>query len=125
MSNTDATPKRVKGSAIVSDSGDFIFTPYATHSEEEKNLKCIAIEGDCTLWKAKNHYSLRVKIPFARLPTLAKVAQMMMCCFITMKKDALHDQEKAIARAKKREAKTKNSEAKTKNGEAEGENSSN
>ena len=124
MKDLISTPRRVKGSAIVSTDGDFIFTPYATHSEDEKTLKCIAIEGDCTLWKAKNHYSLRVKIPFARIPTLAKVAQMMMRCFIAMRKDASHDQEKAQARAKKRGAKPKNSEAKPKNSEAEGEKSS-
>lgn len=102
MSNTDSTPKRVKGSAIVSDSGDFIFTPYGTHSEEEKTLKCIAIEGDCTLWKAKNHYSIRVKIPFVRIPTLAKVAQMMMRCFIEMKKDANRPPKKGVTTPKKR-----------------------
>ena len=96
MTNLNSTPKRVKGSAIVSDDGDFIFTPYATHSEDEKTLKCIAIEGDCTLWKAKNHYSIRVKIPLKRIPTLAKVAQMMMKCFLTLKKDALKDAEKAL-----------------------------
>ena len=36
MTNLNSTPKRVKGSAIVSTDGDFIFTPYATHSEDEK-----------------------------------------------------------------------------------------
>ena len=96
MKDLISTPRRVKGSAIVSTDGDFIFTPYATHSEDEKTLKCIAIEGDCTLWKAKNHYSIRVKIPLKRIPTLAKVAQMMMKCFLTLKKDALKDAEKAL-----------------------------
>ena len=103
----------MKGSAIVSEDGDFIFTPYATHSEDEKTLKCIAIEGDCTLWKAKNHYSIRVKIPFKRIPTLAKVAQMMMKCFLTLKKDAVKDSEKRL-KPKKSALKPKKSALKPK-----------
>jgi hypothetical protein len=111
MSNTDSTPKRVKGSAIVSEDGDFIFTPYGTHSEDEKTLKCIAIEGDCTLWKAKNHYSIRVKIPFRRLPSLPRVAEMILRVFQFMRKDALTDLEKAESRAKKGKSRAKKCES--------------
>ena len=119
MTNLNSTPKRVKGSAIVSEDGDFIFTPYATHSEDEKTLKCIAIEGDCTLWKAKNHYSIRVKIPFRRLPTLPRVAEMILRVFQTMRKDALADLEKAESRAKKARSRAKKAKSQPENGESQ------
>ena len=87
------TPKRVKGSAIVSETGDFIFTPYQTHSEEEKSMKCLFIDGNCTLWKSKNAYSIRLKVPFKGLPTLAKVVSSLMTCYNKMKNDHLEGQK--------------------------------
>lgn len=94
------TPKRVKGSAIVSETGDFIFTPYQTHSEEEKSMKCLFIDGNCTLWKSKNAYSIRLKVPFKGLPTLAKVVSSLMTCYNKMKNDHLEGLEKALKEKK-------------------------
>lgn len=106
MSNTP-TNKRVKGSAIVSEEGDFIFTPYGTHSEEEKSMKIVAIEGEMTLWKTKNCYSMRLKIPFNRVPNLAKAAELMMRCFAHIKKDQLETAEAALNKKKTTSRKNK------------------
>ena len=100
MTQNNST-KRVKGSAIVSEGGEFIFTPYATHPEEEKTLKLVAIEGNATLWKSKNAYSIRIKIPFKTHFTLAKAAELIMKCFAHLKNDRLKDEEQQLKKKKK------------------------
>ena len=107
MTNLNSTPKRVKGSAIVSEDGDCNFVNLRRAKSDRKVTK-----------SDPNHYSIRVKIPFRRLPTLPRVAEMILRVFQTMRKDALADLEKAESRAKKARSRAKKAKSQPENGES-------
>ena len=45
--------KKIKGSAIVGEEGEFIFTPYKVCTDDEKSMKMVAVFGILVLWKTK------------------------------------------------------------------------
>ena len=70
-----STPrKRIKGSAIASDDGLFIFTPYATREEDNKSLRLVKSTRNGTLWESANSFSIRLKIKKGSLPNLTSLA---------------------------------------------------
>ena len=54
--------KRFKGSAVVSDSGDFIFTPYNI-GDGKKRLKTLAVTKYGVLATKKGGYVIRILLP--------------------------------------------------------------
>jgi hypothetical protein len=79
--------KKIKGSAIVGEEGEFIFTPYKVCTDDEKSMKMIAVFGVLVLWKTKNAYSIRVKIPFESVPNMSKIATDLLQCITYIKKN--------------------------------------
>lgn len=66
--------KRIKGSAVATDDGLFIFTPYATREESDKSLLLVKSTTHGSLWESANSFSIRLKIKKGTLPNLTTLA---------------------------------------------------
>lgn len=66
--------KRIKGSAVATDDGLFIFTPYATREESDKSLVLVKSTTHGSLWESANSFSIRLKIKKGILPNLTALA---------------------------------------------------
>lgn len=54
--------KKVKGSAIVTDDGGFLFTPYNTRSPEEATWSVMTAYGTGVVRQSKNVYQMQITI---------------------------------------------------------------
>ncbi len=66
--------KKIKGSAVATDDGLFIFTPYATREEGDKSLLLVKSTAHGTVWESANTFSIRLKIKKGALPNLTTLA---------------------------------------------------
>lgn len=69
-----ASQKRIKGSAVATEEGLFIFTPYATREEGDKSLLLVKSTAHGSLWESANSFSIRLKIKKGALPNLTTLA---------------------------------------------------
>ena len=84
---TQFSSKRIRGSAVVGQEGEFIFTPYASKSDEEKSMKLLAVSKFASLWSTPNSYCIRLKIPKKMNPWLTELVAMVMEMFNAMQAD--------------------------------------
>ena len=54
------TSKKVRGSAMLSEDGGFMFTPFASLPEKEKKMQLVHESHYSSLWLAKNKVSIRM-----------------------------------------------------------------
>ena len=66
--------KRFKGSAVVSDSGDFIFTPYNIGGGEKK-LKTLVASTHGRLSSTKKGYVVKIYLPLSSKISLTEVVK--------------------------------------------------
>lgn len=81
---TQISSKRIRGSAVVGQEGEFIFTPYATKNDEEKTMKLLAATKLASLWTTEKSYCIRLKIPKKMNPRLTELVAMVMEMFNAM-----------------------------------------
>lgn len=67
--------KKIKGSAVVSDEGLFVFTPYGTRDGENDGLKLAKVCRFGALWFGKKHFSFRLKISRENPPRLTDIVR--------------------------------------------------
>lgn len=79
--------KRIRGSAVVGQEGEFIFTPYASKSDEEKSMKQLAVSKFASLWSTANSYCIRLKISKKMAPRLTELVAMVMEVYNAMEAD--------------------------------------
>ncbi len=79
--------KRFKGSAVVCDSGDFIFTPYNIGNGKKK-LKTLAASANGWLASTKKGYVIRILLPSVSKISLIEVVKIV---------DALLKASRAVA----------------------------
>ena len=84
---TQLSSKRIRGSAVVGQEGEFIFTPYATKTDEEKTMKLLATTKLASLWTTEKSYCIRLKIPKKMNPRLTELVAMVMEMFNAMESD--------------------------------------
>lgn len=84
---TQFSSKRIRGSAVVGQEGEFIFTPYASKTDEEKSMKLLAVSKFASLWSTANSYCIRLKIPKKMNPRLTELVAMVMEVFNAMQAD--------------------------------------
>lgn len=89
--------KRIRGSAVIDDEGLFVFTPYGTRSDAEKNMKLQKLTRYGALWVGKNRMAVRFSLPFGgrrMLPPLSVLVSELMTMYTEMynlEKKAPHD----------------------------------
>lgn len=79
--------KKIKGSAVATDDGMFIFTPYGTREESEKSLLLVKSTAHATLWKSKNSYVIRFKINKRSPPSVTTLATELLQHYDKISKD--------------------------------------
>ena len=84
---TQLSSKRIRGSAVVGQEGEFIFTPYATKTDEEKTMKLLAATKLASLWTTEKSYCIRLKIPKKMNPRLTELVAMVMDMYNAMESD--------------------------------------
>ena len=84
---TQFSSNRIRGSAVVGQEGEFIFTPYATKNDEERTMKLLAVTKIASLWSTANSYCIRLKIPKKMNPRLTELVAMVMEMYNAMEKD--------------------------------------
>ena len=84
---TQFSSKRIRGSAVVGQDGEFIFTPYVSKSDEEKTMKLLAVTKIVSLWTTANSYCIRLKIPKKMNPRLTELVAMVMEMYNAMEVD--------------------------------------
>lgn len=66
--------KRIKGSAVATDDGLFIFTPYSTREEADKSLRLVKSTAHGSLWESQNSFSIRLKVKKGAVVSLTTLA---------------------------------------------------
>ena len=78
--------KKIRGSAVATDDGLFVFTPYGTREESEKSMHLVRSAGCGTLWETKHSFVVRLKVPKGNIPALTSLAASLIQMYETMLK---------------------------------------
>lgn len=81
--------KKIRGSAYLDDNGLFVFTPYATQTEEEKALHLLLMTRNGSLMVGKSSYVARFRWNRGQTPTLAALVAQLMRMYERIKQEGL------------------------------------